>query len=240
VINKYNKWYCSIVEQAKNRIKRDGVLYEKHHIIPKSLGGDNSKENLVNLTCREHFICHRLLVKFTEGEQKYKMSWALHRMAYTEKYNITSRLYEIVRNDFVYSLIENHPSKKESWRKKVSNAVLLEWQNNYERKYKTSQKMKQMWKEGKLTAKIGSDNGMFGKDSWNKNKKFPGTGKSGKDNPAAKKYTILTPLGEQIMVECLKTFCDEKQLNYGCMKKVSQGKNKQHKGYTILGKEGPQ
>lgn len=31
---------------------------EKHHIIPKSLGGDNSKTNLVVLTGRQHFICH--------------------------------------------------------------------------------------------------------------------------------------------------------------------------------------
>lgn len=32
----------------------------------------------------------------------------------------------------------------------------------------------------------------------------------------------------------------KKQLDYGCMKKVSQGKNKQHRGYTILRKEGHQ
>lgn len=238
--NKYKKIYYQIINQAKNRTKTENVLYEKHHIIPKCLGGDNSKENLVNLTYREHFICHRLLVKFTEGEQKYKMLWALHRMAYTEKYTITSRLYEIVRSDFITSLKKNHPSKNESWRKKISIAVLMEWQNNYQRKYKTSQKMKKMWEEGKLFAKFGSENGMYGKEPWNKNKKFPGTGKSGKDNPAAKKFTIISPIGEIIMIECLKTFCEEKQLDYGCMKKVSQGKNKQHRGYTILRKEGHQ
>jgi hypothetical protein len=48
VINKYNKWYCSIVEQAKNRIKRDGVLYEKHHIIPKHIGGTDDPSNPIH------------------------------------------------------------------------------------------------------------------------------------------------------------------------------------------------
>lgn len=81
---------------------------------------------------------------------------------------------------------------------------------------------------------------MYGKEPWNKNKKFPGTGKLGKENPSAKKFIILCPSGEKIVIECLKTFCDEKQLNYECMKKVSQGKNKQHRGYIILGKEGHQ
>lgn len=34
---------------------------ERHHVIPKCLGGSNSKDNLVELTAREHFICHWLL-----------------------------------------------------------------------------------------------------------------------------------------------------------------------------------
>ena len=50
---------------------------EKHHIIPKSLGGNNRKENLVNLSAREHFICHRLLVKMLNGDAKNKMIYAL-------------------------------------------------------------------------------------------------------------------------------------------------------------------
>ena len=79
--NKYTTWYFKIVEKSKNenRCKNTGK-YESHHIIPKSLGGDNSKENLVFLTPREHFILHCLLVKMTIGLEKRKMSLALYRM----------------------------------------------------------------------------------------------------------------------------------------------------------------
>lgn len=58
--NKYTKWYVNIISAAQSR---DITGYtEKHHIIPKSLGGSNKKENLVKLTAREHFVCHCILV----------------------------------------------------------------------------------------------------------------------------------------------------------------------------------
>lgn len=59
--NKYTKTYNEII--AKARLRRIQVGYtEKHHVIPKSLGGRNG-HNLVRLTVREHFICHWLLIR---------------------------------------------------------------------------------------------------------------------------------------------------------------------------------
>ena len=50
----YQKIYDQIIERAKNR-QLEGYK-EKHHIIPKCVGGTNDKENLVELTAREHFF----------------------------------------------------------------------------------------------------------------------------------------------------------------------------------------
>ena len=61
----------SIVSNAKNRTISGYI--EKHHIIPKSCGGSNKKENLVALTAKEHFICHLLLTKMTENNYRIKM-----------------------------------------------------------------------------------------------------------------------------------------------------------------------
>lgn len=49
------------MERASNR-SVDGYT-EKHHIVPKCMGGDNKPRNLVRLTAREHYIAHQLLVK---------------------------------------------------------------------------------------------------------------------------------------------------------------------------------
>lgn len=77
--NKYTKIYYSIVDAAKDRTVLSGYS-EVHHIIPKSLGGSNRKENLVAVTPNEHFICHRLLPKMTSGNSKSKMIYAIRRM----------------------------------------------------------------------------------------------------------------------------------------------------------------
>jgi hypothetical protein len=78
--NKYTKWYFRIINSKKERIFDRGEYFEKHHIIPKSIGGSNVKDNIIKLTAKEHFICHRLLVKMTDGRKKVKMSYALRCM----------------------------------------------------------------------------------------------------------------------------------------------------------------
>ena len=71
----YEKIYNQIIERAKSR-NLDGYS-EKHHIIPKCMGGGNNKGNLVNLTAKEHFICHLLLTKMLTGKDKNKMVYEL-------------------------------------------------------------------------------------------------------------------------------------------------------------------
>ena len=57
----YQKIYNKLINRAKNRNIMGYV--EKHHIIPKCLGGEDCKTNLVNLTPEEHYLAHQLLVK---------------------------------------------------------------------------------------------------------------------------------------------------------------------------------
>lgn len=100
----YKKIYDKIIIKAQGRIL-DGEYYETHHILPKSLGGNDSKENLVKLTAREHFICHFLLAKMysTESFEWYKMNHAFLIMkAYSLNQNryFNSHLYESLKTNF--------------------------------------------------------------------------------------------------------------------------------------------
>jgi 5-methylcytosine-specific restriction endonuclease McrA len=98
--NKYTKWYMNIISNAKQTVNRLGDYFEKHHIIPKSLGGSNSKDNLVKLTAREHFIVHLLLLKMLEGDAKRKMSYAMYFLVKRKDkkhVKITSRTFEFIR-----------------------------------------------------------------------------------------------------------------------------------------------
>ena len=124
--NKYTRWYYSIIQQSKTR-SLSGYT-EKHHIIPKSLGGDNTKNNLAILTPREHFICHLLLTKMTEGINKQKMIFGLWRMSVPTKdrHRITSTQYEKIRNEFCRVNSDRHKGKinsKESLDKRKSTML---------------------------------------------------------------------------------------------------------------------
>lgn len=77
--NKYTTTYYNIINRAAVRVNATGYT-ETHHIIPKSLGGTDEATNLVVLTAREHFICHRLLINMTQGANKRSMSHALRMM----------------------------------------------------------------------------------------------------------------------------------------------------------------
>lgn len=101
--NKYFKWYVQMMSNAKQR-KLSGY-FEEHHILPRALGGDNKKANLVLLTAREHFIAHRLLAKITTGQDQWKMITAAHMMLYDknnkpERYTPPSKQYEHLKIAF--------------------------------------------------------------------------------------------------------------------------------------------
>lgn len=59
----YEKLYFAFIEKYKNQVFDDGVYTEKHHIIPRHAGGDDSKQNLIRLTYRQHIFAHNLLWK---------------------------------------------------------------------------------------------------------------------------------------------------------------------------------
>lgn len=99
--NKYQKWYYEIVKNAIHRTINVNTYYETHHIIPRCLGGNNSKSNLVKLTAKEHFVCHRLLVYMVDSiNNQYKMKNAVSKFMQSRSYQfrvLNSRQYQICR-----------------------------------------------------------------------------------------------------------------------------------------------
>jgi hypothetical protein len=90
-----------IKARERNWSKKTAPTYvENHHIIPKSLGGYDTKENLVYLTAREHYIAHLLLCKFGDSNQKSKMIWAMQRFLSSNK-TVNSVMYSNIRNQWI-------------------------------------------------------------------------------------------------------------------------------------------
>lgn len=73
----YSKHYNSIITNAQHRnwSKKNAPCYvEKHHITPRCLGGDNTINNLVCLTAKEHYVAHLLLAKIYNTKE---LLWAV-------------------------------------------------------------------------------------------------------------------------------------------------------------------
>lgn len=71
--------YNQLMETRKDRILDKNSYYEKHHIVPKCMGGSDDTENLIILTAREHFIAHWLLHRI--HPHNHKLSYAFYLMA---------------------------------------------------------------------------------------------------------------------------------------------------------------
>lgn len=99
----YKKVYDSLI--AKRKLNPPTGYMERHHIVPRCLGGSDDKQNLVNLTAREHFIAHVLLTNIYKHETNvyYKLVKAVHMMLCSssnqERYS-PSRLYQRFRIEF--------------------------------------------------------------------------------------------------------------------------------------------
>ena len=104
----YQAIYNSLIERGKNRTL-EGYC-EKHHIIPRCMGGNDNSENLVKLTAREHFIAHRLLTKIYPNVGKLKFAAFMMSYAKSAKRNfkISSRTYEYLK----LALHTNHDGRK--------------------------------------------------------------------------------------------------------------------------------
>ena len=87
---------------------------EKHHIIPRSLGGVNTSENLAKLTPKEHFIAHLLLTKMVDGVNLRKMVYALRNMkrSNSQMKRVSSSVYADNRMKFLLTFAEMSDEEK--------------------------------------------------------------------------------------------------------------------------------
>ena len=105
----YEKLYNEIIENAikLNRKRNQGIYLEEHHILPRCKGGLDAKENLVMLTAREHFLCHKLLHKmFPQDSKLYFAYRAMASFDTTGNRGISSREFEYTKKLFAKFISE--------------------------------------------------------------------------------------------------------------------------------------
>ena len=97
----YQRIHDAIIDRARNRTLHG--YREKHHVIPRCLGGTNQNTNLVNLTAREHFIIHKLLCEI------YPINIGLIKSYWMMANKISN---ETQQRDYIVSSREYHQLKE--------------------------------------------------------------------------------------------------------------------------------
>ena len=117
--NDSKKEYIKIIEEYRN--KEIIGYYESHHILPKSLGGTNCPDNLIQVPLNVHYDLHRLLPEFTIGPDHYKMMYA---------YSFMSKVHNMYSNDIDFS--KYNPALDPEIKNKISLSAKKDMQKRKE------------------------------------------------------------------------------------------------------------
>jgi len=113
----YQKHYDLLIERAKQRNIKGYT--EKHHIVPRCLGGADHTDNLVKLTAEEHYIAHQLLVKIYPTNRSL-LHAAIMMIPESSKHERNNKLYGWLRKRFSEqrkkdAAGENNPTFGQKW-----------------------------------------------------------------------------------------------------------------------------
>ena len=109
----YSEFIQNILD-TRGRFNCGDEYHERHHILPKCMGGTNDKSNLIDLYAKEHFIAHKLLAE--ENQFNDKLRYAYWNMCQCtgknvkDRYITTPEEYEECRIFCISAMRgENHP-----------------------------------------------------------------------------------------------------------------------------------
>lgn len=212
---------------------------ERHHIVPKSLGGTDCKDNLVRLTAREHSLCHLMLVRMTEGTAKKKMAYAANATLKCRRFGqvkISTRMYEKAKAD--YADARRGVPRSETTKARLSKAHQgKKLSDEHRRSIGTgvSRRFEQHGCTAITRKKLREAN--LGKRLSDETREKISTTSKGRWWAAAKTWTLIDPTGNQIKVEDLVRFCHSMGLTHSAFTKrpnMTQIKKGKSKGWLVL------
>jgi len=138
LVNKYTNWYNAIINRALTRERPNGYV-EKHHILPKSLGGSNDISNLVILTAKEHYIVHHLLTKMVSNTSLQGKLWSAFFLMHIGHENrlVFPRTYALAKEQMAkHKAITNQGEQNPFYGKTHTDTTKQKMSNNWNRSTK--------------------------------------------------------------------------------------------------------
>lgn len=215
----YQKIYDDICKRGQDRILSKETYTEKHHIVPKCIGGIDDCENITRLTAREHFICHWILAEKLYPNH-HGLWFAFWRMCgpsnpNQSRYLPSSKIYEEVKNKISMIKSEKNTGSgnpmfgrkftdehREKLRRSRSKRVGLKAPN-------FGKKFSEEWINSLSIARTGPKNGFFGKSHSDETKKI--LSEKAKLRTSHHKLPLIDENG--IIYESRKDFMDKTKIS---------------------------
>lgn len=254
--NKYTKTYLALVEKRRaSPLSKADDYAESHHVIPKSLGGSNRKDNLVLFTPREHFVAHLLLTKMTVGDAKRKMNFAFYSMRRGTKtmprYTPNSHLFAIfaknIKREFtaetrakMSAAQKARPPMTEQTRQRLSEGGKASYTNNPALRELRSSMQKDRFFPDEHKKKLSES----AVSRWSKgvpeSHREAARQRRGSKSGRSKLWSILSPDNKCYLTEAAGDFCLEHGISYFALRNKAVTKDSSPvrrgdtKGWSVL------
>lgn len=233
--NKFSEFYFKLIDDARSNPPFG--YFEVHHILPRSLGGDNSNNNLVRMSGSQHYYAHYWLMCMFEKYSKewYSMSYAFNMMnigATHQQRPDNVVLYEIGKTNAAIATSRKNKGRKLSFDHCAALSRALTGVKHSKERCLTNS----LVHRGVKQSQERRDNQSIRM----KGKKPEGLTMTGKNHTLETKermsqkaeknlYTLLGPSGEEVKTTNLSKFCGEFKLGRGRIYKGLKSK-----GYQLI------
>jgi len=209
----YKKIYNNLIQKRRNfPIFKEKEYCENHHIIPRCMDGSENKNNLVNLSAREHFIAHELLCKIYP--KNHSLLFSLWRMfnsnnKRTMLYQFSSKEYEKTKIKFSKMISNIMTGKNNGFKKKYEGHTYEEIHGEEKSKEIKEKKSISMSGENNWQIKMKKED-LESYEKWanetirGENSSLFGKNRSGKNNP---RYIEIS---NKIQLEICKLYIEGK------------------------------
>lgn len=108
--------YVKLIQFASKYTFSEDEYGENHHIVPRSMGGSNRKENIIRLTARMHYLAHLFLWRAFRNRS---MCFSFHIFQCSmanrhQKRKFNSRLFSVMREEFSRYMSERQLGHKQT------------------------------------------------------------------------------------------------------------------------------
>jgi len=216
----YIEHYNRLNERTQDRVL-DGYT-ERHHIVPKCMGGGDDPSNISILTAREHYVAHLLLVKIYPHNRK--LIFAAHRMTSGKQKERTGNiLYAWLREKHAKNMSVLYKGKtyEERYGKEYADAIKAKRSASLKGKPKSEahrEALKEAWKSRVITDNARK---IFGE-----NARLLSQNKIARQKQAEKlacNWLVTDPQGKTAQIKNLRKYCRDNNLPFQSVHKGFKG-----------------